>query len=111
MVGALSGFINGFFGMGGGIIALFALQNQVEDKRKANATCLAIILPMAVVSLIVYTFSSSVDFKLSFQVVIGAVVGAVVGAKLLAKVKYKWILWGYTGLMVFSGIMMIFRKG
>ena len=51
--GALIGLLNGFFGSGGGILAVTLLQKQGLPSRQAHATSIAIILPLSLVSLAV----------------------------------------------------------
>lgn len=109
--GAIGGFINGFFGMGGGTVTLYPLQKKMSDKKKANATCLFIILPLTLVSIVIYFFNGSIDWALSLKVCVGGIVGAVVGALLLNKVKYKYVLWVYTAITVVGGLTMIFKRG
>ncbi len=108
IIGAITGLINGLFGMGGGIVTLYSLQKKLEDKTKANATTLFVILPLSIVTLFMYGNERVIDINLSIKVAIGAVVGAFIGAKLLPKVKYKFLVWTYAGLMIVSGVMMIF---
>lgn len=107
---AAGGFVNGFFGTGGGTIMLYPLLREVKDKKKANATCLMIILPLAVMSIGIYLWNGSIDWWLCAKVCIGGVAGAVVGAKVLSKVSYKIILWTYCIITAFGGLMMIFRR-
>ena len=49
------GFVNGFFGSGGGVVAVYVLKRvfKLEDK-KAHATALSIILPLSCASLFMY---------------------------------------------------------
>ena len=47
--GALIGLLNGFFGSGGGILAVTLLQKQGLPSRQAHATSIAIILPLSLV--------------------------------------------------------------
>lgn len=109
--GAIGGFVNGFFGMGGGSITLYPLQKKMEDKKKANATCLFIIFPLTVISIIIYAFNGAIDWWLSLKVCIGGVFGAVLGATLLNKINYKIVVWVYCAVTVIGGLTMIFRKG
>lgn len=106
-IGIISGFLNGIFGMGGGILPLYDLQKKNEDKKIANATTLFIVLPLSLVTFFMYVKNGSIDFALSFKVCLGATIGGVIGAKLLSKVNYKIILWIYLAINLFAGISMI----
>ena len=55
VAGALSGFGNGVFGGGGGMVLLPLLTRWgKQEPRRAFATCVAVILPMCCVSAAVY---------------------------------------------------------
>ena len=64
MCGALAGIANGFFGAGGGmvLVPLFTRWIKMEDKT-AFATSLAVILPLSVVSVIIYLIKGSAAGK------------------------------------------------
>ena len=55
--GALAGTVNGLFGGGGGIPLAFLLRSwaKLSDKT-ALATCVAVIFPFCLVSVLVYAF-------------------------------------------------------
>ena len=53
LLGLVTGIANGFFGSGGGILAVTLLQKQGLPSRQAHATSIAIILPLSLVSLAV----------------------------------------------------------
>ena len=59
------------------------------EQKKAQATALFVILPISLVSTIVYMCYNSVDFSSGWPVIAGIVAGGVVGAKLLNKLKNK----------------------
>lgn len=108
--GAIGGFVNGFFGSGGGTVMLYPMQKTMEDKKKANATCLLVILPLTLISIGIYLWNGSIDWGLSLKVCAGGIAGAVLGAKLLGRLNYRIILWVYCGVTVLGGLTMIFRR-
>ncbi len=110
LFGAIGGFVNGFFGMGGGTVTLYPLQKKMDDKKKANATCLFIILPLTLISIGIYLWNGSIDWGLSLKVCGGGIAGAVLGAFLLNKINYKYVLWVYCAITVAGGITMIFKR-
>lgn len=101
------GFVNGFFGSGGGVVAVYVLKKilKVEDK-KAHATALSIILPLSCASLFMYK-NSRADFKLVLLCAIGGSVGSILGAKFLSRIPKKWLQIGFGAVMVLSGVRMI----
>ena len=95
--GALLGIVNGFFGGGGGMVVVPLLNKFFGlEQKKAQATALFVILPISIVSTIVYMCHKSVAFMSGWPVILGIVAGGVIGAKLLDKlnnriVKYIFI--------------------
>ncbi len=108
--GALIGLINGFFGGGGGMIVVPLLTKffGMEQKR-AQATALFVILPISLVSTIVYMCYNSVDFSSGWPVIVGIVAGGVVGALLLNKLKNNIVRGIFIFFMLLGGIVMLFR--
>ena len=63
--GALIGLINGFFGGGGGMVVVPLLNKMFGlEQKKAQATALFVILPISLVSTIVYLTHKSIAFAL-----------------------------------------------
>ena len=110
LIGALVGIVNGFFASGGGIVAVLALENLLRiEPKKSHATAIAIILPLAISGITVYTKSGFLDTGLTVKTAIGGAVGAVIGAKLLSRLPKKYIRGGFGLVMVISAIRMFFR--
>lgn len=108
-VGALGGFLNGFFGGGGGMVIVPMLIKLLKYERKAaHASCIAVILPVALTSGLIYAFSGEVDFVVLPAVAAGVLIGGVIGAVLLKKIKSKWLGYIFCGIMALAGIKMIF---
>ncbi len=101
------GFVNGFFGSGGGVVAVYVLKRilKVEDK-KAHATALGIILPLSCASLFMYK-NSCVDFNLVLLCALGGSLGSIIGAKFLNRIPKRWLQIVFGAVMVLSGVRMI----
>jgi hypothetical protein len=94
LIGGIAGIANGLFGAGGGTILVPALERFIPlETHKAHATTLAVMLPLSIVSAIIYTAGANVEIK--WQAVIfvsvGGVVGGVIGAKILKKITAAWL--------------------
>ena len=106
--GALIGIINGFFGGGGGMVVVPLLNKLFNlEQKKAQATALFVILPISLVSTIVYLCNNSIDFASGWPVILGIVVGGIVGAKLLNKLKNKDIKGIFIFFMLLGGVGML----
>ena len=106
----VAGGINGFLGTGGGIIFIFMLSFLTQNKAKDNyATSLCATLFISIMGLIAYFKGSSVDFKIIGQVAFPALFGGAIGALLVDKMQIKWLNAIFAGIIIYSGISMIFR--
>ena len=61
------------------------------ETHKAHATTVAVILPLSVLSAVVYTKGVDVDWRAVLWVSLGGVAGGIIGAKLLSKLAGKWL--------------------
>ena len=104
--GAITGFMNGLLGAGGGMIAVPVLKKQMEIK-EAHATSIAIILPMSITSAISYILNGSVKVTDAIPYLCGGFIGAVVGIYLLKKVKPNFIKKLFALLMLWAGFRMV----
>ncbi len=106
--GALIGVINGFFGGGGGMIVV-PLLNKVFglEQKKAQATALFVILPISLVSTIVYMCFNSIDFASGWPVIAGIIGGGIIGATMLNKLNNKAIKGIFIFFMLLGGVGML----
>lgn len=85
-IGVAAGLLSGLFGVGGGIImvpllvAWFAL-----DQRRASATSLLAIVPIAAASAAGYALNGNVDLGAGLLLLVGGVVGGQLGTRLLPR--------------------------
>ena len=109
LAGSLIGFINGFFGGGGGMILVPALTFFLKKQPKiAHATALLIILPMSIVSSILYASFGNFDTSIGVPVIIGTTVGGAVGSIILPKLSSKIVVVSFAIVMIIAGGKMLF---
>lgn len=102
------GFVNGFFGSGGGVVAVIVLKKFLDtDVKKAHATAIGIILPLSCASLFMYQKSAAADVKTIVLCAVGGMAGGFFGAKFLGKIPKKWLRIGFGAVMVISGLRMV----
>ena len=106
--GLFVGFLNGFFGGGGGMIVvpLFTFLLGLSEKH-AHATAIFTILPISVASSIIYILNKNVPFEQLGYATAGFVVGGVVGAFLLKKINNKWLRIIFALIMIGAGIKIL----
>lgn len=109
LVGCFVGFINGFFGGGGGMIAVPTLAKFYHlEEKKAHATSIAVILPLSIASSIIYLFKEEINWVNLAFVAGGVTVGGIIGALLLKKASNKFIEYLFEGVMLVAGVKMLF---
>ena len=108
LTGSIIGFVNGFFGGGGGMICVPLLCKVIGiEEKKSHATTLLIMLPLSIASLVIYTFSKSLLIVDSVKIGIGFVLGGLLGALLLKKISNAWLGAIFSLVIIFGGIKLL----
>ena len=109
LTGVVTGFLNGLFGGGGGMVAVpsFIIFTGTEPK-KAHATAIALILPITVVSAAVYIFKGYFDLSLDLPVTVGVLGGGIAGALLLKKASNAFLVKFFAVVMFAAGVKLLF---
>lgn len=109
LAGALTGLCNGLFGGGGGMITVSVLTMLCGyEPKKAHATAIAVILPVSIISAIIYVIKGYFKLKLSIAVGIGVIAGGILGAVLLKKFSNSVITKIFAVLMLVAGVKLLF---
>ena len=107
IIGLGTGFVNGLFGSGGGTIVVPAMERILgAEEHRAHATAIAVILPLSVLSLLIYLWRGDMSavWQIALSASVGGLAGGVTGAKLLDKVSGLWLH------RIFGGFMLADRK-
>ena len=106
--GLFVGFLSGFFGGGGGMIAVPLLVFALGLKEKqAHAKAIFAILPISIASAVVYILNGSVNYSNLGFTSIGFVAGGILGALLLKKFNNKVLRIIFSLIMIGAGIKII----
>lgn len=109
LAGLVVGFVNGFWGGGGGMICVPILISLLKLPEKVgHATTLLIMLPLSLVSFIVYLIGGSIDWSIAFNVGIGFVLGGVLGAILLKKINNYVLKFVFSLIIIYGGLRLVF---
>ncbi len=109
LTGAAAGIVNGLFGGGGGMIVVPMLSGLLKfESKKAHATAILIILPLSIVSGILYFVFGNFNMSAGIPVIIGTLVGGGLGAFLLSKLSAKWVVYLFCVIMAFAGGKLLF---
>lgn len=114
LCGFAAGTVNGLFGTGGGIIAVFALANvpffkNLLSPKEIFATTLCAAFIMSLSSVFIYARASGADFSAAIPHLPPALAGGYVGALLLDKVKTGALKKIFALLVLYAGAMLIWR--
>ncbi|NLA87631.1 MAG: sulfite exporter TauE/SafE family protein [Clostridiales bacterium] len=110
VAGALAGTLNGVFGAGGGMLLVPLLLRWVKmDERKAFATSVFIILPLCVVSAIVYLLKTRVDFLLALPYLIGGLIGGFIGGCCFRNIPTALLRRAFGLLLIYGGIRCLIQ--
>ena len=121
LIGAISGFINGLLGTGGGIILVLSLtrfcnkqhKNQFflsMEKRDVFANALAVMLPISLFSATRYAAAGALDPTAFAPLALPSLVGGVLGGILLDRLRLSRIKKLFAVLLLVSGLFLIFRR-
>ena len=109
-LGLLVGFVNGFLGAGGGMLLVPCIIPILKMETKvAHATAILIILPISLVSGVIYALKGAFNFDIFLPCLIGTVVGGVLGTFILSKLKSDIITAIFSVVMIVAGVIMIVK--
>lgn len=107
--GITSGFLNGLFGSGGGVVAVMLLRNILQDEKKAHASATLMILIMSIVSLVFYGLYGHIDWGTGLSFVPGGIIGAVLGTRFLKNMQSDKLKRLFGLVLAVSGMVMLLR--
>lgn len=109
LCGSIIGFVNGFFGGGGGMICVPLLQKVLHLSNKySHATAIVVILPISFVSAIIYMLSGNLETVSFLTVGSGVLLGGIVGSYALKFLPEKLIRIIFVFVMLAGGIRLLF---
>lgn len=108
LFGAAAGVINGLFGAGGGMVLVPLLQRagRLPDQ-EAFASSIAIILPLCLVSLLVYGRSGSVPWGPSLPYLAGGLLGGLLGGLIFRRVPPRLLHRVFGAVIVWGGLRLL----
>ena len=107
--GALCGFLNGFFGSGGGVVAVPLLNRLGFDARKSHATSVALIFFLSLVSSTAYFIRGNIPLNDALSFIPPGLAGAVMGAVLLKKIDNNILRRIFGVIIIVSSVRIFFQ--
>lgn len=103
------GVVNGIFGAGGGMIAVPLLKKAGLDQKSAHANAVAVILPITVISGILYLAKGTVLISDSLLYIPTGLIGSVIATFLIKKISNSLLKRIFAGFMVYAGIRLLLK--
>lgn len=107
--GGLIGLVNGLFGAGGGMVAVPLLKRMGFSQTDAHANAVAVILPITVVSAILYIIRDYVEISDALIYIPTGVIGSVLGTLILKKISPFYLKKIFGFFMIYAGIRLLVR--
>ncbi len=110
LIGIISGIISGMFTAGGGLILvpIFVYILKLSEKQ-SRATSLFCVLPMVIVTAIMYSKNNYIDWGLGIKCAIGGIIGGVIGSKLLDKIPAKYLKISFIVFLFYAGVSLVLK--
>ena len=108
LAGLAAGFVNGFFGAGGGmvLVPLLIWLVGLPDKL-AFSSAISIILPLCVVSLVIYGRHDMLPLSDALPYLLGGAGGGVLAGLWFQKVPAKWLHLALGALILLGGVRLL----
>lgn len=107
LTGAIAGTLNGLFGAGGGMVVVPILGRCGLPAEQAHATSIAVILPLSIVSSILYLTIGRISLESALPYLPLGLVGAIIGSKLLTKLKKVWLHRIFGVIVLYSAVRLL----
>ena len=109
LLSAAVGTVNALFGAGGGLIAVSAFKAKDFSQKKAQASAIAVILPLCLISSAVYAARGYYSISDALPYLPFGLLGAYLGAKLLKKIPDRALKKIFALFLIYTGIRMLMR--
>lgn len=107
LVGVLSGFLNGLFGSGGGIIAVPLLKKGGLSQKEAQATTLLLMLILSLCSSLIYLYEGRLAFSDALGFIPGGILGGFLSSLCFNKIKPELLRKIFGGFVSFSAVRIL----
>ena len=110
LIGIVVGIISGLFASGGGLLLVPVYTHILKlDEKEARATSLFCILPMVILTAIIYQNNNFINWQLGIKCGVGGIIGGFIGGKLLNKIPDKYLQIAFIIFLTYAGINNIVR--
>ena len=103
------GLISSLFGAGGGLIAVPLFKRQGLGQKEAQASAIAVILPLCIISAGVYYYLGYFRISDALGYIPFGIVGTFIGTAIMKRLPDKILKKIFAGFMIYTGINMLMR--
>ena len=100
------GLLNGFFGAGGGVLAVPMLKKIGFTEKEAHAGAIGVMLPLSILSAWLYISQGDIKIAQALPFLPGGIIGAVAGALFLKNINSRLLRGFFGALMIYAGVRM-----
>ena len=109
LAGIAIGIVNVTLGAGGGMLTVPLYKKCGFDQKSAQINAVATILPITIISFIIYLFNGNVNFSEAFPYIVFGLPGAILGTFVIKKTSNKMLKSAFAIFMLWAGIRMIIK--
>ena len=103
--GIATGIANGFFGGGGGMILVPLLVHRCGlSQRQAFATSVAVILPLCMLSSVIYWLRGGLELTVALPYLTGGFIGGWISGKIFKKINMVWLRRLFSLFILYGGV-------
>lgn len=107
--GIAVGIVNVTLGAGGGMLTVPLYRKCGFDQKSAQVNAVATILPITVISLIIYLLNGNVNLSEAYSYVAFGLPGAILGTFVIKKTSNKFLKSAFAIFMIWAGVRMIMK--
>lgn len=108
VIGGLGGLMNGLFGAGGGLFLVPLLTGWAGmEPKKAFATSVAVILPLSLVSAVIYFQNGALDLSSALPYLLGGIIGGLISGKIFQKIPLTFLRRVFGLLILYGGVRAV----
>lgn len=105
-----AGIMSGLLGIGSGALKVLAMDNVMRVPFKVSTTTSNFMIGVtATASAVIYFQKGYIEPGIAAPVMLGVLGGAMLGAKILMKIQTKWLKWGFSIVVTYIAIQMIYN--
>ncbi len=109
LAGIVIGAINIILGAGGGMLTVPLYKKMGMEQRQAQINAVGTILPITIISSIIYLINGNVNFKDTYIYLIPGLLGSICGTFLIGKTSNKILTIIFSLFMIWAGVRMFIK--